>query len=751
LGKTKLLFLTALAGGVLAAPLPAYAQTNRRGNDQRPAASPTPAPAPISPTTPANPGDQIIPDSQFQAQVPPLDPELNRPLEPLDSIPLPLPNATPAPPFPPVPGPVEDVPLGDVELAQPLPPLETFTAQPLQQAEGDPGSGDQPAPIRYRLTTTGLAEIDLETRFLGLSALQDARGEGVNGAMIEARAREDEQLAVRLLTSEGYYDAAATAVINPTQDAEGRIGIAINVVPGPRYRFGEIAIAGAEGDAAALARTALVLQPEDPIVAANVEAAEANVLLRLPQNGYPFAQLGASSGEEGAPRERIRDILLDPDTGRGDYTLLVDPGPKATFRNILSSGENPAFEQDHVELLARFDRGDLFDRRLMDDLREAMVATRLFSTVSAEPVRTGELAPDGTEYVDIRVTQVAGKPRSLDANIGYSTGEGLRIEGAWEHRNFFRPEGGVRVAAVLGTNEQSAFARLRFNNWQLRDQALLFQVEAGRRDFAAFEGYTARLFALVSRESTPIWQKRWTYAYGAELLATNESQVGSPRISLGEAYFIGGLIGQVGYDRSNSLLDPTSGFRLQARVNPEASLRDGSEFYLRTQLDASYYQPFGESFTLAARARVGSIAGIQRDALAPSRRFYSGGGGSVRGFGFQQLGPRITVPNPAFDPVEDDPEEVPPTLSLPNGGRSVAEFAIEGRYRFGNYGVVAFVDAGNVSESEYPTFDELRFGVGVGARLYTNFGPIRVDIATPIGRREGESLVSLYISIGQAF
>jgi translocation and assembly module TamA len=90
-------------------------------------------------------------------------------------------------------------------------------------------------------------------------------------------------------------------------------------------------------------------------------------------------------------------------------------------------------------------------------------------------------------------------------------------------------------------------------------------------------------------------------------------------------------------------------------------------------------------------------------------------------------------------------------LSLPNGGRGLTEFALEGRYRFGNYGIVGFIDAGSLTESEYPSLKDMRFGVGVGGRLYTNFGPLRVDIATPIGRREGESIVSLYISIGQAF
>jgi translocation and assembly module TamA len=73
------------------------------------------------------------------------------------------------------------------------------------------------------------------------------------------------------------------------------------------------------------------------------------------------------------------------------------------------------------------------------------------------------------------------------------------------------------------------------------------------------------------------------------------------------------------------------------------------------------------------------------------------------------------------------------------------------RYRFGNYGVVGFVDAGQVYTSSMPKFNDWRFGVGVGGRFYTNFGPMRLDVATPLNRQPGESRVSVYISIGQAF
>jgi translocation and assembly module TamA len=711
LNESRILW-AAIAGGVLAAPLAAQAQE----------------PLPQNQTPPDD--EPIVSDSAFEEALPPLDPELSTPLEPIEGL---EPDLSP---FPPVPGPVGEAPLGDPALSEPLPPLSAADVEPadIGEVEGDPA---EPPPIRYTVIVEGLDETGLEDRFRDLSALEDARGEAVNGAMITARAEEDEILLVRLLRSEGYYDAVAASAIETVPDDSGLLRVVITVAPGDIYRFGEIQVAGPATVPPGIAREALALESGAPIVAADVEAGEANVLLRLPQQGYPFPEIA------------LRDILLDPATQIGDYTLPLTPGPRARFGGFTTEG-NLAFDADHVGTLSRFDRGDLYDRRMVDDLREAMVATRLFESVSAEPVLTGETAEDGTEYVNILVRQEAGPARSLDAQAGYSTGEGFRIEAAWEHRNLLPPEGALRFAAIAGTAEQNLSVRFRRSNWGQRDRALLVQIEAGQRDYEAFQGYTARLFGLVSRESTPIWQKVWTYAYGAEILATNESRVGRAKLSLSDAYFIGGLIGQLGHDRSNSLLDPTRGFRLLARVNPEVSLGNGTEYYIRNLVEGSAYFPFGESFVLAGRARFGSIYGIGRDALAPSRRFYAGGGGSVRGFGFQELGPREIVPNPDFDPT--DPEEKDPeTLSVPLGGRSLAEFAIEGRYRFGNYGVVGFVDAGQVYESQYPTFGDIRFGVGIGGRVYTNFGPIRLDVATPINRRPGESRISVYVSIGQAF
>ena len=229
-----------------------------------------------------------------------------------------------------------------------------------------------------------------------------------------------------------------------------------------------------------------------------------------------------------------------------------------------------------------------------------------------------------------------------------------------------------------------------------------------------------------------------TWSLGADLIATDERDVDiDTGMTRRRTFLIGALPATLSYDGSNDLLDPTDGYRLAARFSPEASFQGSAFGYSRLQLDGSYYQPVSSTVTLAGRARLGTIFGASRDRIAPSRRFYAGGGGSVRGYGFQRLGPR--------DPVFDDPI----------GGRSIAEFALEARIRtslFDNsLGIVPFLDAGNIYTSPLPRLGDLRFGAGIGVRYHTSFGPIRVDVGTPLDRRSGDPRIAVYVSLGQAF
>ncbi len=699
----------------------------------------------------------IIEDEEFEKAIPPIaaedDPELDQPLESIADFEkrqtteaakaddTTVDAATPVAGGAAIPALADgdnaeligDAPISDSELAAPLPPLESFNVEPVEFAEAE--TDRENVSVAYTVQVNGLVpaddstDVDLADLFGDLSALYDGDGKAENAAMVRARLTADGELMQRILASEGYYDAVVDTRIDRGEREEGQEGqprprrpitTVIDVKPGTQYKLAEIILKADPTVPLTLIADNFPLSVGEPIVAQRVQGAEAAIALKLPEEGYPFAEVGQ------------RDILLDSATGDGVYTLPVKIGQRSRFGGIETTGEL-AFDAEHVNVLARFKRGDLYDSRKVDDLRQALVATGLFATVAAEPQPTGESAGDDTEYVTMLVTQQAGPPRTLAASAGYGTGEGIRLEGSWTHRNLLPPEGALIFRGVLGTQEQGIGATLRRSNAGRRDRTFEIVTEATRSDYNAFNAITGRVAARVSFDSTPIWQKKFTYAYGVELIATSEDDYDFVRAERNrDFYTIFGLTGQVGMDRTDSLLDPTKGFRVTALIQPEGSLAGRFSPYARARLDLSGYYPVADNIVLAGRVRAGSILGAARERLAPSRRFYAGGGGSVRGFGYQELGPK----DPDLDPI---------------GGRSVAEAAFEGRYRFGNFGVVGFVDAGQVYRGSTPTFSNLRFGAGIGARYYTNFGPIRLDVATPIGRKPGEALVSVYVSIGQAF
>ncbi|WP_294061256.1 autotransporter assembly complex family protein [Sphingomonas sp.] len=684
------------------------------------APGPTPAPAPQDET--------IVSDQEFNAALPSLSNDPNAPLEPLEGFQTPTP--TPAPPprtVQPIPGaptvPAEETefaapPPEAPEFAQPLPALSEFKVEPVKIEGID---DEKVAQIRYTTAVEGLDKIGLEDQFRDLSALEEGDGKAANAAMVAARAREDEHLAVRLMRSLGYYDGTAISTIEQNPKNSGNVRATISATPGPLYRLGSVSIVSDPTVPPGLLDKELNLNPGDPIEAIRIQGAEANLKLRLPQQGYPFIALGD------------RDILLDDQTHFGDYTLPVTLGPRSSFGEIVTQGRRPVFGVDHINILRRYKPGQLYDSRMVDDLRDALIATSLFSTVSVEPVRTNQPGPDGTEVVNLLVRQNAGRPRTLAGEAGYSTGQGIRLEGSWTHRNLFPPEGALIGRAILGTQEQGIAGTFRRSNAGQRDRTFQIHAELNHQDYAAFESYTGALAVRWSRDSTPIWQKKWTYFYGAEVVGSNEDRWNFDTNQRDRGtWLIAALPTLLGYDSSDNLLNPTRGFRLKGNVSPETSVRGAARPYARLMVEGTAYYPVTSSIVIAGRARVGSIPGIARNDLPPSRRYYAGGGGSVRGFGYQELGPRA----PDGRPV---------------GGRAFNEFALEARYRFGNFGIVPFVDAGQVYEGIYPTGQNLRFGAGIGGRMYTNFGPLRVDVATPIARKPGESRISLYISIGQAF
>jgi translocation and assembly module TamA len=322
--------------------------------------------------------------------------------------------------------------------------------------------------------------------------------------------------------------------------------------------------------------------------------------------------------------------------------------------------------------------------------------------------------------------------------VGYGTGEGFKLQGSWEHRNLFPPEGMLRVRGIAGTSEQLFGVTFRKNNFHGRDKILTLDAFASTIDYDAYDARTVSLVGTYERVSTLLFQKPFSYSIGLEAVATGERERDAngdlgPR----QTFFIGAIPGYAQLDTTDDLLDPTRGWRLGARVSPEISRSEGAQsFYVRAQVDGSYYRSIGEKLVLAGRVRFASIPGAPLSAIAPSRRLYAGGGGSVRGYAYRGIGPRNSEGDPA-------------------GGRSLTEFSLEARIRTGMFGgalgIVPFIDAGTVGDDPTPGFDEIKFGAGVGVRYYTGFGPLRLDVAMPLNPGPNDPKIGVYVALGQSF
>ncbi|MAW90726.1 MAG: outer membrane protein assembly factor [Altererythrobacter sp.] len=571
---------------------------------------------------------------------------------------------------------------------------------------------------------------DFVERFEALSTIEELEDSEANLAQLAARAREDEELLGDLLRVYGYYDGQVIRSIGNLQAGEATASetptVRFDIIPGERYKVGAVNLGNlaAAPDGAEL-RDSFEIYPGDFLQSDTIVQEQFDLDRALGETGYPFASIESP------------ELLIDHERVEGDLTMNVAPNGKYVFGEVVSS--EPGFLSGrHLAKIARFEPGDTYQRSLSLDLRRAITATGLVSSVSVTP---REISPPtggepGVVAMDVELQRA--KLRTIAGAIGYGSEEGVRVQASWEYRNLFPPEGSLRIRGIAGTQEQLAGVTFRKNNFGGRDRVLTLDAYANTIDSPAFDARTIALTGVFERKSTLLFQKNFSWSAGLELIATQERPpvvdgVVEPR----QTYFVAALPGTVLFDETDDLLDPTRGFRLGGRLSPEASTTNGVEsFYVRSQIDGSYYQSLGDRIVLAGRATFGSIPGADLLEIAPSRRFYAGGGGSVRGYGYRKIGP-----------VND--------LGEPTGGRSLVELAFEARIRTGfldgAVSVVPFVDAGSVGPDPTPDFEDIKIGAGLGLRYHTGFGPIRLDVGVPLTPDEDDAPVAVYVSLGQAF
>jgi translocation and assembly module TamA len=532
-------------------------------------------------------------------------------------------------------------------------------------------------------------------------------------ARLRARADADVERLGKTLRSQGYYDATVAAEL----DADQRpVPVRLKVETGQVYTLEEFTTRFV-GDHTVPAETmptwqALGIARGQPALATAILDAESALVTHLQQHGYPLAKRAG------------HDAVIFRDRHALEVVVEVDAGPQARFGTVRVAGLDRV-EIAVVRRLIPWRTGEAYDLRKVQQAHRALVADPLFETVAVTPAET--VNPDG--HIDIAVDVTEADRRSIGAGVSYSTDVGPGASVFWEHRNLFGEGETLRLSLSGALDEQVAAANYRDASLSDGRYTFLGDLTLANRQL---EAYDERSLALATALETSIgehWKVRGGPAF--ELLST-EGETDEEA----QEFFLVGLPLGLSRDDTDDRLNPTRGSRLQFDVAPYAGVGTRYINFLSASAAGSAYLGLdpGGRFVLAGRGKVGIVYGEPTEDLPANKRFYAGGGGSIRGYEFQTVGP-----------LDSDGD--------PTGGRSLIELSAELRVRVTEtIGIVPFVDAGTVSDSEYPSLEEeLQYAAGIGVRYYTAIGPLRADVAFPLNRRDIDDRFQFYVSIGQAF
>jgi translocation and assembly module TamA len=527
---------------------------------------------------------------------------------------------------------------------------------------------------------------------------------------LQRRAEADLPALEEGMASFGYYAASADYTI----DAKATpVKVTVTITPGPLYRLAEYNIIG--NDPALTDGTIRVtgkrlgVKRNDPAVAAAVRDSEQRLLSLLARQSRPLAKVVD------------RKIVVDHDKQTMTVTLKLDTGPPASFGALKIEGLDSVDER-YVRLLLPWSEGEPFDSSKVEEGRQAVVATGLFSAVRIAHGDT--VGPDGRLPMTVSVTE--GKQRSIGAGVSYDTTTGFGAEVFWEHRNLFGSGERLKLTATGSQTEYGVEGSLRIPAFFDDIKNTLLVDAEGKQEM--LEAYDAtRIGATMSLERA--FTKDLSGSAGLSL----EAETIKDQVKGDQEYTLVGVPLSLSWDTSNDLFDPRRGNRLKVSTTPYTAVAGAPANFMVTRIFDSFYVPMGDDFVLASWARAGFVFGEELEDVPADKRLYAGGGGSVRAFGYQRLGP--------LDENGD-----------PTGGLSLLELGTELRVRLTDeIGAVAFVEGGSVSADLFDLSDEFLWGGGIGLRYFTSFGPIRLDVATPVNPRSDDEIVQIYVSIGQAF
>ncbi|SDZ75108.1 autotransporter assembly complex protein TamA [Microbulbifer marinus] len=522
----------------------------------------------------------------------------------------------------------------------------------------------------------------------------------------------------KLLRSRGYYDASVRQTVTDDE-------ILYRVSPGPQYHIKSIFLDMPEYLRQGF--SGLPLRVGDPLIASKVLDGVKVIEKYLNENAcllnVDVSYEATAIHSEAAARLEYR----------------VAPSPEVNVGEVRMEGLT-TIEADYLQDKLKINTGDCFSREKIDAARLRLLRTNLIASANSE------VSEPYQGLVDITFVVQERSHRTVKLGVGYTSDQGAGVSAGWEHRNVFHRGEKVEVESKVNPALQSLKGKLLIPRFLSAKQSLSGSVELANEDRDSYRAKSLKLGATVQRELS----RNRTASAGVELKFSRVDEEVDVLQDENKNKNFNLLAFPLGlkWDTTDNPLDARRGATIALEVKPYVDLKNSNTSFVRNTLVLTGYKTASQMRyepTVALRVKAGAISGVPNLELPADERFYAGGGGSVRGYGYQELGPRVLVP-----PTE--PGEAP-TLSDSIGGRGLGEISLEGRFRFTDtWGGVLFVDGGNAYVDPRPKFSDLFWGAGIGVRYFTSFAPLRLDIAVPLDKREGiDSNYQIYVSLGQAF
>lgn len=548
---------------------------------------------------------------------------------------------------------------------------------------------------------------ELKAAALGALELSQYEGREVSAAQVRRLYALAAAQVGEALQPYGYYDAAVTGEL--TQSGEDW-RVALHVAPGEPVTVASLQLR-LDGPARALKPVQAALEAFAPRAGqaldhAAYERGKTAIQAALLASGYLDAQI---------TEHRVE---VSRGTRKATIRLAWEPGRRYRFGGVRFEGAQ--FPEGFLVRYIPWHAGEDYSQDALLALQRRLTDADYFALVEVSP--DIEQARDGVVPISVHLAPAKRSIYSGGVFVGTDTGAGLRggLERRWMNTRGHKFKTEVIAAQRLKT--VSALYSIPLPGPD--DRSFNFGANYKDENTRSSQARTASLVANETRQ----WLG-FTRTLGLHLVSGDfsfgdlkgNSTILFPEAALTRKRADDALFVREGYS-----------FTVVARAAKKDLLADTDFAQLRA--DAKWVHALGTRQRLILRGSAGASWVSDFDALPPDLRFFAGGDRSIRGYGYQAIGPRRTIARRDGGTAEQV-----------IGGENLAVASAEYEFWFRpRWGIATFLDAGDAFTG---TDFKLKLGTGVGLRWLSPVGMVRVDLGVPVGDRYAHG-VQLHLVIG---